>query len=579
MKAIKKLYKKSLLAVALVAGSLLSSCTDYLTIIPSDQIVHEDFWQTEDQVNGMLAHSYTSLISTAAMERAIVWGELRADNMTFRESAGADLKYLVEANILDDNSYSNWAVFYEAINYANLVIEYAPLVTERDPDFTEGDLQVVVGEMYAMRALCHFYLVRAFRDIPMALVPAVNDADLPDYHQVHPLEALNYIMEDLERAEGMVMKSGGYTTQTHNFGRITENAVLAIKADVNLWRAAFAQYYEGTSDLVAAGDIQRYYDECVADCRTLLANMNREYEEDLENSSVAVIRYPYDLIQNGGTLKDKKDNHFSTAYDMIFGIQNSVESIFELQVEGTNTDGECRAILNLYGTEKDQGKLVVPTNFLSKLYQDDDLRAYTYTNAKSLKGGADANTGGNSNDTHTRIVKYSAQASPALSYRDANDFDANWIVYRKTDVLLMMAEAMVNRPSASTEDFTESFNIVKAINTRSRVDSTNIKRPLDLNSYMTQQAAAQLVLDERARELSYEGKRWFDLVRVALRDGSTSSITFVADKLDSNSGVVKSKMATIDGLFLPIFIEEMRFNKNLVQNPAYIRDDESVEMN
>ena len=213
------------------------------------------------------------------------------------------------------------------------------------------------------------------------------------------------------------------------------------------------------------------------------------------------------------------------------------------------------------------------------MYQDDDLRAYTYTNAKSLKGGADANTGGNSNDTHTRIVKYSAKASPAGAYRDKGDFDANWIVYRKTDVLLMMAEAMVNRPSASTEDFTESFNIVKAINTRSRVDSTNIKRPLDINSYMTQQSAAQLVLDERARELSYEGKRWFDLVRVALRDGSTNNITFVADKLDSNSGVVKSKMATIDGLFLPIYIEEMRFNKNLVQNPAYIREDESVEMN
>lgn len=579
MKAIKKLYKKSLLAVALVAGSLLSSCTDYLTIIPSDQIVHEDFWQTEDQVNGMLAHSYTSLISTAAMERAIVWGELRADNMTFRESAGGPLKNIVEANILDDNTYSKWAVFYEAINYANLVIEYAPLVVERDPDFTEGDLQVVMGEMYAMRALCHFYLVRAFRDIPMALVPAVNDADLPDYHQVHPLEALNYIMQDLERAEGMVMKSGGYTTITHNYGRITENAVLAMKADVNLWRAAFAQYYEGESELVAAGDVQRYYDECVEDCRTLLANMDREFEEDLENSSVAVIRYPYDLIQNFGTVKDKKDNHFSTAYDMIFGVQNSTESIFELQVEGTNTDGECYAIYNMYGTDKHNGALVVPTNFLSKLYQEDDLRAYSYTNANSLKGGANANTGGNSNDTHTRIVKYSAKASPAGAYRDEGDFDANWIVYRKTDVLLMMAEAMVNRPSASTEDFTESFNIVKAINTRSRVDSTNIKRPLDISSYMTQQAAAQLVLDERARELSYEGKRWFDLVRVALRDGSTSSITFVADKLDSNSGVVKSKMATIDGLFLPIYIEEMRFNKNLVQNPAYIRDDESIEMN
>jgi hypothetical protein len=43
----------------------------------------------------------------------------------------------------DDNSYSRWGIYYEAINYANLVIEYAPLVVDRDPDFTEGDLEVV----------------------------------------------------------------------------------------------------------------------------------------------------------------------------------------------------------------------------------------------------------------------------------------------------------------------------------------------------------------------------------------------------------------------------------------------------
>ena len=580
MKVLNKIYKKSILALVLAAGTMISSCTDYLTIIPSNKIVHENFWQTKDQVNGMLAHSYLKLISTDAVRKAIVWGELRADNMTYPANYSQEIKYIVEANILDENSFCHWGVFYEAINYANLVIEYAPLVVERDPDFTEGDLEVVLGEMYAMRALCHFYLVRTFRDIPMALVPAANDAELPDYVQVHPMEALNHIMADLDRAENMVMKSGNYTTAASNYGRITENAVLAIKADVNLWRAAFAKYYEGKTDLVAAGDDQKYYDLCVQNCQDVLANMDAELEENEKLHGNKGEKTPYNLLQNHVVDVDKNaEEHLSTVYDEIFGAKNSQESILELQVEGDNiTNGSCLGAYSMYGSEGKPGYAVVPTNFLAKYYESDDLRAYSFTNAKSISGAASSGSS-SSEKNDICIVKYSAKSAPATNYRKSGEFDANWIVYRRTDVMLMMAEAMVTRPSAGTQDFTEAFNIVNAINKRSRVDTANVKRPLDVNKYQTRETAIELVLAERTRELSYEGKRWYDLVRKALREGTTNNIKFVADKLDSNSGVVKSKMSTIDGLFFPIHIDELRYNKNLKQNPAYIKEGESIEMN
>jgi hypothetical protein len=111
------------------------------------------------------------------------------------------------------------------------------------------------------------------------------------------------------------------------------------------------------------------------------------------------------------------------------------------------------------------------------------------------------------------------------------------------------------------------------------MDTTDIRRPLNERNYMTRETALDLVLKERLLELSYEGKRWFDLVRKALREKTTNNIKFVADKLDSNSGVVKSKMSTIDGLFMPIYYDELRFNPHLKQNPAYEKEDESTEMN
>ena len=560
MKKIFNIYKNQVVMVAVMLATLMTSCTDYLTIIPPDKIVHEHFWQTKDEVNGMMATSYLKLVSGDAVSKAIIWGELRADNMKYPANYNKEIKYIVEANLLDDNSYSRWGIYYEAINYANLVIEYAPLVVDRDPDFTEGDLEVVLGEMYAMRALCHFYLVRTFRDIPMALKPAVNDAELPDYNQVHPLQALDHIMADLDLAENMVMKTGNFTTPESNYGRITKNAVLAMKADVNLWRAAFATYYEGTGEYDAETPAA-YYDLCIQNCQTLLDNMDKQFQEDNKDKPV-FDDYPYHLITNMGEVNDLKKTKRSTAYNSIFGSMNSRESIFELQVEGDNVkNGYCYGIYNVFGSEGNPGAVVVPSNFMSN-YQTDDLRRFSFTNTPIA-----STAGENKNDIC--IAKYTAASSPATDYRKTNQFDANWIVYRKTDVMLMMAEALVANTAATPEDIKQAFNLVKVINTRSRIDSTKITNPLVESRYTDRNACLELVLKERALELSFEGKRWYDLVRKALREKTTNNITFVADKLDSNSGVVKSKMSTIDGLFFPIHIDELRYNKLLKQNPAY----------
>lgn len=582
MKMINNIYKKFVLVVAVLGATIMTSCTDFLTIIPPDKIVDENFWQREEEVNGMLATSYLKLISTDAVEKAIVWGEIRADNLKYPPSYDNDIKYIIEANILDDNRFAKWGVYYEAINYANLVIKRAPEVVERDPDFEEGDLNIVLGEMYAMRALCHFYLVRTFRDIPMAMVPADNDADIPSYEQVHPLEALKLIMQDLDTAYPLAMASGKNMNISSNYGRITKNAILAMKADVALWQAAFATYYEGESDLVKGGDIAKYYTECIDNCRKVLDNMNKLYEDELKGKPLPE-KNPYLLIENEGELKELRKSFESNAYEAIFGARNSSESIFEHQVEGDNVEQNyCYGIYSMYGTNGNVAKVAVPTSFENK-YEKDDLRRYSYINvsAKDNKG-------------YYAVAKYTAAGSNATDYRDGQTLNANWIVYRKTDIMLMLAEALASQPGAGTEEFKEAYNIVKAVNFRSRygtddkVVRTDIERQ-DVKSfspqqkvnealYMTREACIDLVLEERLRELAFEGKRWYDLVRKALCEKTTKNITFVADKLDSNSGVVKSKMSSIDGLFFPIHIDEIRYNKNLKQNPAYATTTSSTEM-
>ena len=79
-----------------------------------------------------------------------------------------------------------------------------------------------------------------------------------------------------------------------------------------------------------------------------------------------------------------------------------------------------------------------------------------------------------------------------------------------------------------------------------------------------------LVLQERQRELMFEGKRWFDLVRRSLRDGNTSKLAGrVALKGSGGSTAIASKLSSMDAIFWPYHTDELTVNKNLKQNPAF----------
>jgi hypothetical protein len=67
----------------------------------------------------------------------------------------------------------------------------------------------------------------------------------------------------------------------------------------------------------------------------------------------------------------------------------------------------------------------------------------------------------------------------------------------------------------------------------------------------------------------FEGKRWFDLVRKARRDGSNSDMLDLATRKYTNPGSVKSKWIKPDMLYLPIYEEELKVNTLLKQNPEY----------
>ena len=623
MKKIKNIFKASLLTVALGCGTVLTSCTDFLTIYPTNSVIHENYWQTAEDVNGMLATCYQRLQSTSAIERMIIWGDLRGDQIAVRNNSSNTYKYIVEANLQDNNSYCTWSEFYQAINDANMVLEFAPEVVERDPDFTEGDLNIVLGEMYAIRALSHFYLLRTFRNIPLAYKASVNDGELIDYPQVHPMVALDSIMNDLNRAESLVMRSGGFPNSSalYNYGRVTRNAVRAMKADVNLWQAAFASYYaaNGFEEKLAMKDStelvldctvpvntpEYYYRQAIAECDAVLndlhTRMTEMYEGNPALGKVDLEKNPYYLIENNQADIARKA---SAAYNKIFGELKDVatlashgEVIFELVFDGTeNSSNGNRGVAGLYGIHKNdgQGVLCVAKPWIAgaktnteMIYHEMDFRAYSNTATAELGSSSTDNSSPASSEVG--IAKYSSASSPGSNrggYREAGKtFDANWIIYRQTDVMLMKAEALVQlisteTPAADTEDMeilSQAFDLVKAVNNRSLMSEDD---ELAKESFSTKTAIGELVLNERARELAFEGKRWYDLVRLALRTNTTNEVsTLVSAKIEGGgASAVKKKLSTMNSLFFPIAKSELNVNPLLGQNPVY-KQSSSVSQN
>lgn len=579
---------KTLALGAVVA--MTCSCEDFLTTYPTDKVVLENYWKTKTDVENVVANSYRLMTHRNFLDRLIVWGEVRSDNVIEGqyENKHGDIKKIMEANILPQNSYTSWGDFYAIINNCNIVLNFAPGVLDEDPDFTEGDMDVIRGEMLAMRALCHFYLVRTFRDIPLLKEAKIDDDQELYQKQATPLEALNFILEDLYEAEKMVMTSGSYPNAIDNKGRITKDAVRAIIADVLLWKAAFIQYEAKAK----TAEVDQCYTECVAYCDAIINDRNayvKKYEAEnpqTTNLYRGKVDNKYPLVHHPSDIKNAQ--YLDSPYMEIFSDGNCLrESIFELQ-HGSDQNSGNYEVPYFYGNDLSVGPLSAP-KFLASgddncIYEKTDYRRVSFI----YQTAADAEL--------YPIIKYcyatamSTIETPgygisslySATYSDANDKryylpNRNWIVYRVSDVMLMKAEALAHRNDTLTngnKDLVNSFDLVKAVYYRSNpyIKSTN-----DSISYTEGNAESlqELVLTERQRELAFEGKRWYDLVRKALRDGETGPMLdiMVDRKYESNQKAVRTKMASMDCLFFPIQEHELKTNPLLKQNDAYATTD------
>lgn len=560
---IKNALKVALLALPLGGiGTGMTSCNDFLSIEPLNDIVLENYWTEEADVNSVLNSCYAQLESNDCLNRMIVWGEVRSDNMTNGAGTNNSLQQVIKENILETNDYTKWQCFYQVINRCNTVIYYAPEVNAIDPNFTDSELRATIAEAKTLRALCYFYLIRAFRDVPYITEPSIDDSQEYQVAATPFKVVLDNLIADVESVADDAVRSYGEKS-VENTCRITRWSCYALLADLCLWK----------------GD----YEKCIEYCDKVIDHKIEEYKIDYEENPTTItteLYGKYPLISESAA----NSNFSGNTYNEIFGEGNSFESIFELNFIN-NQSVANNSVSSFYGsTSSRTGQIGAPTQLFEKV-QEGLNDYFKKTDCRYLENMSSQNnkvviTKYVNQECSFRTTTTTGAAPTVTSTVRSNNF-ANWIIYRLTDIMLIRAEAEVelagdvangeSPTEEQTEHFRRAFACVSAVWKRANNKRVATSDTLVFEDYATSRIdMEELVFGERQRELMFEGKRWFDLVRLSLRDGNnTRLISKVLPKFQENSAAIRIKLAAQDVLFWPYNREELIQNTKLTQNPAY----------
>ncbi len=549
--------------IALGASFGLTSCSDFLDILPLNDVVLENYWTEKSDVTSNVNGCYEALEINECINRLGLWGEIRSENMRLGTNVPNEVNEILKENILPSNPYCSWAAIYDVINRCNTVCHYAPGVQAIDPNYTEDEMKSDMAQASAIRALCYFYLIRTFRDVPYSKEPSIDDAQ----RYIIPASSFETVLDtciaDLEKVKDDAVRryyADDSNNAYRNSSRITRQAIYALLADMYLWK----------------GD----YDKCIHYCDLVLDFKRNQYDEMVIRNGA-----PTDIALFGDIpmILDKRvgTTQCGNSYNSIFGSGNSFESIFEIYFR-TNTTRLNTWVGRFYvdGANSNNGYLSAP-DFLRKdvavgnhtIFKKTDCRAYSSVGVDGSRYFISKYVYQNVSFKNQNIT---SEKDLGLMTSKGTPTVSNWIFYRLSDVILMKAEAEIER--GAEDGYKKAFALINTVNKRAN-DVTNTSRSdtLKMEDYVSsKESMEELLLAERHREFLYEGKRWFDLVRFARRDGNNDRlITLATRKYIENVNAIKIKLANPNIIYFPYSKSELKANPLLKQNPAYMAGEDS----
>ena len=458
--------KNIILLLTISAGLLvLGGCKKILEVDQQSSITEDIYFQNEGDFEPYVIGIYTFMRSFA---NNVTYGTERGEELVSALNSRFGVAW--SQTLSPSNGAINYNDWYKAIGHCNLLLEKIKgFDFASNPDTRKR----ILAETYALRAYFYFHLTRIIGDAPLMLKAIITNESVPLLERSPATDVIKQVRSDLDSAITLYTSMSNYSAKTYpSKYRFSYGATQALKADVLLW-----------SGKVWGGGTATYNDAiaAISEVEASGVSLNTDFKNVTgiragTNPEVVLAAY-FQRDETGG-------NYGVNALPYLTGVQGALnlDSLPYVQSSG-NGQGAYQ--------------ISPKSKALFSAYPGDKRIPFTWVTERQ-----------NSGPKISWITKY-----PGTKYADDRISDNDIIIYRLADIYLLKAEAYAaldNAPQA----------IVYLNKVRVRTSNGDYTGATDKASVEKE------ILDERGRELFFENKRWYDLVRFH-KGGTINVYTYV----------------------------------------------------
>ena len=515
-------------------GWALTSCSD---------LMDTDSELVENLEDNTLQHPTDSVYSVmgiiykmqAIADRTVLLGELRSDLTTTTASASKDLKAIANFTIDEQNAYNRISDYYAVINNCNYFLKFI------NKDLVKNDRKVFEAEyaaVKAFRAWTYLQLALVYGNVPLVTEPMLTEIESENAMNQSPksiIEICNYFIDDVKDYVDTKLPVYGQINNMNSQKFFIP--VRALLGDLCLWAGRYdeaAAYYHDylalrTDPHPTSTSTASWADVRTKEFRSFRSSLSYGY-----NNSECLCYIPMESNEFYGIKSQLNDIFNSTSINQDFASAKPTQRMYQLSAASnycalyTKVDGSQDTIyapkVNLekseyigdlrFGTTysyriSNKDRFARTSNEIQSIDKFNSAGVTLYRTSMLYLRYAEALNRAGFPQTAFAILKYGLYAD--IIQKQIDDYEratgGSLISFDGDNFTIENTQGIHSRGSGRADCDTLYKIPLPTTTLATRADTVAYQIPL----------VEDMIINEMALEGAFEGYRFYDLMRVALR--------------------------------------------------------------